>query len=152
MAAASRTTVSLATESPSTHLVNTPRQAWGSSRRIAGSDGGFPMKLLTAALAGAALIAAPMIIVSPASAQAVMSTTTTATAHTYHYGYVHHRRAAYRAPCSGHYGYATCDSVYLSGVSPETGQAVDMDYQAPIGTPIYANGDVTIDCSCTHHH
>ncbi len=111
------------------------------------------MKLLPTVLAGAVLIAAPMTIVSPASAQAVATTstsTTTATTHTYHYGYVHHRRAAYRAPCSGHYGYATCDSVYLSGVSPTTGQAVDMDYQAPIGQPVYANGDVVIDCSCNH--
>ena len=112
------------------------------------------MKLLTSVLVGAALFAAPMAIVSPASAQAVVTTTTT-TAHTYHYGYgyAHHRRAAYRAPCGQRYaGYATCDSVYLSGVSPETGQAVDMDYQAPIGTPIYANGDVLIDCSCNHRH
>jgi len=23
-----------------------------------------------------------------------------------------------------------------------------MDYQAPIGEPIYANGDVAINCSC----
>jgi len=108
------------------------------------------MKLLTTVLAGAFLIAAPMTIALPASAQAVVTTTTTATAHTYHYGYVHRHHAAYRAPCSQRYGYATCDSVYLSGTSPETGQAVDMDYQAPIGQPVYANGDVVIDCSCSH--
>jgi hypothetical protein len=109
------------------------------------------MKILTAALVGAALIAAPLMSVSPASAQAV---TTTTTVHTYHYGYGHraygyHRAAAYR-PCGQAYG--SCNSVYMSGTSATTGQAVDMDYQAPIGEPIYANGDVTINCSCTHHH
>jgi hypothetical protein len=109
------------------------------------------MKLLTAVLAGAALIAAPMTFALPASAQAVTSTTTT---HAYHYygygyGYAHHHHAAYRAPCAHGYG---CDTAYLSGASAETGQAVEMDYQAPISRQFNASGDVYIDCACTHRH
>jgi hypothetical protein len=104
------------------------------------------MKLFKAVLVAAALIAAPMVGASSASAQGVVTTTTV---HAYHYGHHGYRHAAVNRTCSQ--GYGACDSVYLSGTSATTGQAVDMDYQAPIGQRVYANGDVYLDCSCTHH-
>ena len=102
-----------------------------------------------AALAAGSLIAAPAAFAQNTSAQAVVSTTT----HTYHTGYAHraygYRHSAAYKPCGGAYG--SCGP-YLVGRSAETGEPVDMDYQAPIGTPIYANGDVALICSCDHHH
>lgn len=101
-----------------------------------------------AALAAGSMIAAPAVFAQTASAQAVVTTT-----HTYHYGYAHrtygYRHAAANKPCDGAYG--SCGP-YLVGRSAETGQPIDMDYQAPIGTPIYANGDVALICSCDHRH
>jgi len=98
-----------------------------------------------AALAAGSMITAPAAFAQPASGQAVVTTTT----QTYHYGYAH-RAYGYRhhvayKPCSAGYG---CGA-YLTGRS-ETGEAIDMDYQAPIGEPVYANGDVAIICSCDH--
>jgi len=105
--------------------------------------------LACAALAAGSLITAPAAFAQTGSDQAVVTTTT----HTYHYGYgyahrayAYQHRAAYK-PCGSVYG--SCGP-YLTGRSAETGQAVDMDYQAPIGTPVYANGDVALICSCDH--
>jgi len=102
--------------------------------------------LACAALAAGSMITAPTAFAQTASGQTVVTTTT----HTYHYGYAHRaygyqHHVAYK-PCGAVYG---CGA-YLTGRSAETGEAVDMDYQAPIGTPIYANGDVAIICSCDH--
>ena len=105
-----------------------------------------------AALAAGSMITAPAAFAQPAfaqtaSGQAVVTTTT----HTYHYSYGYtHRAYAYRShaayrPCGAGYG---CGA-YLTGRS-ETGEAIDMDYQAPIGEPVYANGDVAVICSCDH--
>ena len=98
-----------------------------------------------AALAAGSMITAPAAFAQPALGQAVVTTTT----HTYHYGYGYgHRAYAYRT----HAAYKPCSygcGAYLTGRS-ETGEAVDMDYQAPIGEPVYANGDVAIICGGDH--
>jgi len=100
-----------------------------------------------AALAAGSMITAPAAFAQTTTSQAVVTTTT----HTSHYGYGYARRTygyrrhvAYK-PCGT--GYGSCGP-YLAGRSAETGEPVDMDYQAPIGEPIYANGDVAINCSC----
>ena len=109
------------------------------------------MKTLVTAFACAALAAGSMISAPVAFAQTTMSqAVVTTTTHTYHYGYGYpHRTYAYRShaaykPC----GYG-CGGGYITGRS-ETGEAEAMDYQAPIGQPVYANGDVAIICSCDH--
>jgi uncharacterized protein (DUF2147 family) len=110
------------------------------------------MKTLVAAFACAALAAGSMITAPAAFAQTVPGqTVVTTTTHTYHYGYSRRaygygRHVAYK-PCGSAYG--SCGR-YLTGRSAETGLAEDMDYQAPIGEPVYANGDVALICSCDH--